>query len=56
MLGLAGKTMSGADVWPAVRDGRLADVARDAPTTRATRELHRRLTFAPAQVPQRLAA
>lgn len=48
MLGIPGKDgMTGADVWPAVRDGRLTDVSHycrgDVERTRA---MHRRMTFA----------
>ena len=49
ILGIPGKgDISGADVWPMVRDGRIADVAayceQDVERTRA---MWRRMTFAP---------
>jgi predicted PolB exonuclease-like 3'-5' exonuclease len=52
LLGIPGKDgMTGADVWPAVRDGRLADVAAycrgDVIRTRA---MHRRMTFAASAI------
>ena len=51
VLGIEGKTgMTGADVWPAVRDGRISEVAaycrHDVLITRA---VYRRLTFAESQ-------
>jgi hypothetical protein len=57
LLGIPGKDgMSGADVWPAVQEGRLLDVAAyckgDVIRTRA---MHRRMTFAEA-APIRAAA
>lgn len=51
-LGLDGKGdgMTGADVWPAVRDGRIAEVAAYcAADVERTRAIHRRMTFADVQ-------
>jgi hypothetical protein len=46
-LGFAGKTTTGADVWPMVQAGRFADVsAYCSDDVALTREIHRRLTFA----------
>lgn len=58
-LGIPGKNgMDGSQVWDAVRDGRIADVAEYCRgDVRITREAHRRMTFAVAPfIDERLAA
>lgn len=58
LLGIPGKDgMTGADVWPAVRDGRLDKVAAycigDVERTRA---MHKRMTFEEPKLPKMTAA